>query len=170
MTDLPPLLKGKNRGKNTSKRGYMTEYLEYPGQHWVHNLVFNKFLKKCLGFLIDFISVPVIAGFTSAAAITIATGQVKALLGIKIGNCSLRGCQRCLKWFFNQNCYQDSQSGSELGSISSETLIRRLSTVKINSKLSFKLQVSHEILNLKNDIEELVRRRKMFWISKNVTE
>ncbi|XP_023344261.1 sodium-independent sulfate anion transporter [Eurytemora carolleeae] len=37
-----------------------------------------------LGFLIDFISVPVIAGFTSAAAITIATGQVKALLGIKI--------------------------------------------------------------------------------------
>ena len=29
-----------------------------------------------LGFLIDFISVPVIAGFTSAAAITIASSQV----------------------------------------------------------------------------------------------
>ena len=29
-----------------------------------------------LGFLIDFISVPVIAGFTSAAALTIATSQV----------------------------------------------------------------------------------------------
>ena len=30
-----------------------------------------------LGFLIDFISVPVISGFTSAAALTIASGQIK---------------------------------------------------------------------------------------------
>ena len=89
--------KGKKWEKLQPRAGTWREYLEYPGQHWVHNLVFNKFLKKCLGFLIDFISVPVIAGFTSAAAITIATGQVKALLGIKIGNCLLRGCQRCLK-------------------------------------------------------------------------
>jgi len=37
-----------------------------------------------LGFLIDFISVPVIAGFTSAAAITIASSQVKGLLGVVI--------------------------------------------------------------------------------------
>jgi len=37
-----------------------------------------------LGFLIDFISVPVIAGFTSAAAITIASGQIKGLLGINV--------------------------------------------------------------------------------------
>ena len=37
-----------------------------------------------LGFLIDFISMPVIAGFTSAAAITIASGQIKGLLGIYI--------------------------------------------------------------------------------------
>merc|ERR1719422_2427018 len=37
-----------------------------------------------LGFLIDFISVPVIAGFTSAAAITIASGQIKGLLGIHV--------------------------------------------------------------------------------------
>jgi len=37
-----------------------------------------------LGFMIDFISVPVIAGFTSAAAITIASGQVKSLLGLEI--------------------------------------------------------------------------------------
>jgi len=37
-----------------------------------------------LGFLIDFISMPVIAGFTSAAAITIATSQVKSLLGLTI--------------------------------------------------------------------------------------
>ncbi len=39
-----------------------------------------------LGFLIEFISTPVIAGFTSAAAITIASGQVKSLLGLTIAN------------------------------------------------------------------------------------
>ncbi|XP_022178519.1 sodium-independent sulfate anion transporter-like [Myzus persicae] len=37
-----------------------------------------------LGFLIDFISGPVSAGFTSAAAIVIATSQLKDLLGINI--------------------------------------------------------------------------------------
>ncbi len=37
-----------------------------------------------LGFVIDFISVPVTAGFTSAAAITIASGQVKSIFGLDI--------------------------------------------------------------------------------------
>ncbi|ELK12273.1 sodium-independent sulfate anion transporter isoform X2 [Pteropus alecto] len=37
----------------------------------------------CLGFLLDFISCPVIKGFTSAAAITIGFGQVKNLLGLR---------------------------------------------------------------------------------------
>ncbi|CAH0563574.1 unnamed protein product [Brassicogethes aeneus] len=36
-----------------------------------------------LGFLVDFVSTPVVAGFTSAGAITIATAQVKNLLGLK---------------------------------------------------------------------------------------
>ncbi|KAK0169455.1 hypothetical protein PV327_011559, partial [Microctonus hyperodae] len=49
------------------------------------------FLKGCiisllsifhLGFLLDFISLPVITGFTSAAAISIASSQFKPLLGI----------------------------------------------------------------------------------------
>ncbi|XP_057330221.1 sodium-independent sulfate anion transporter-like [Microplitis mediator] len=39
-----------------------------------------------LGFLIDFISGPVSVGFTSAAAIIIATSQVKDILGIRISN------------------------------------------------------------------------------------
>jgi len=34
------------------------------------------------GFLLDFISLPVITGFTSAAAINIASSQFKSLLGI----------------------------------------------------------------------------------------
>ena len=37
-----------------------------------------------LGLVIDFMSVPVNAGFTSAAAITIASSQVGALLGIQM--------------------------------------------------------------------------------------
>jgi sodium-independent sulfate anion transporter 11 len=35
------------------------------------------------GFLVEFISLPVTAGFISAAAITIASSQLKGLLGIK---------------------------------------------------------------------------------------
>lgn len=37
-----------------------------------------------LGFVIDFISVPVTAGFTSAAALTIACGQIKSIFGLDI--------------------------------------------------------------------------------------
>jgi len=37
-----------------------------------------------IGFLINFIGRPVISGFTSAAAVTIGTTQIKSLLGIKI--------------------------------------------------------------------------------------
>ena len=37
-----------------------------------------------LQFLIDFISVPVLAGFTSAAAIKIATSQLKGMLGLSL--------------------------------------------------------------------------------------
>ncbi|XP_048221051.1 sodium-independent sulfate anion transporter-like isoform X1 [Perognathus longimembris pacificus] len=36
-----------------------------------------------LGFLLDFVSCPVIKGFTSAAAVTIGVGQVKNLLGLR---------------------------------------------------------------------------------------
>ncbi|CAH2037358.1 unnamed protein product, partial [Iphiclides podalirius] len=36
-----------------------------------------------LGFLVDFVSLPVVSGFTSAAAITIASSQIKGLLGLR---------------------------------------------------------------------------------------
>lgn len=35
-----------------------------------------------LGFLVEFFSVPVISGFTTAAALSIASSQLKSLLGI----------------------------------------------------------------------------------------
>ncbi|XP_023942591.2 sodium-independent sulfate anion transporter [Bicyclus anynana] len=36
-----------------------------------------------LGFLVEFVSLPVVSGFTSAAAITIASSQIKGLFGLK---------------------------------------------------------------------------------------
>jgi len=44
-----------------------------------------------LGFLIDFISAPVIAGFVSAAALTIASGQLKGLLGLHVAKTEEEG-------------------------------------------------------------------------------
>ena len=44
-----------------------------------------------LGFLIDFISVPVIAGFTSAAALTIASGQVSRRKSVTMFTCFSSG-------------------------------------------------------------------------------
>ena len=46
------------------------------------------------GFLIDFIAAPVVAGFASAAAFTIATTQIESLLGLKFdaeGFLNIRG-------------------------------------------------------------------------------
>ena len=37
-----------------------------------------------LGFLVDFVSAPVISGFTSAASVTIAVSQLKNLLGLQV--------------------------------------------------------------------------------------
>ncbi|XP_053674299.1 sodium-independent sulfate anion transporter-like [Anopheles nili] len=63
----------------------------YVGNAGVEFAILSAFMTGCvilllgmlnLGFLVQFISFPVTAGFTSAAAITIASGQVKSLLGI----------------------------------------------------------------------------------------
>src|SRR4051794_757263 len=39
-----------------------------------------------LGFLLEFISVPVLSGFISAAAIVIMLGQIPSLFGITVGS------------------------------------------------------------------------------------
>ena len=56
-----------------------------------------------LGFVIDFISVPVTAGFTSAAALTIACGQVKSLFGLHIEHHEhIEGVHgRWIEWYKN---------------------------------------------------------------------
>lgn len=40
-------------------------------------------LPRVSGFIIDFVSMPVISGYTSAAALIIASSQLKGLLGLK---------------------------------------------------------------------------------------
>lgn len=42
----------------------------------------NYFSFSSIGFLVDFVSTPVVAAFTSAGAVTIASAQVKNLLGL----------------------------------------------------------------------------------------
>ena len=52
-----------------------------------------------LGFLIDFFSLPVIAGFTSAAAITIASSQVGSfdhILNLSFSHFSGKVCWECM--------------------------------------------------------------------------
>ncbi|XP_071743295.1 sodium-independent sulfate anion transporter isoform X2 [Lepeophtheirus salmonis] len=51
---------------------------------FISGLIILAFGLLQLGFVVDFISVPVIAGFTSAAAITIACTQIKGILGLDI--------------------------------------------------------------------------------------
>lgn len=44
----------------------------------------NKFsIQLFSGFLVDFVSAPVVSGFTSAAALIIASSQLKGLFGLK---------------------------------------------------------------------------------------
>ncbi|TRY69381.1 hypothetical protein TCAL_07206 [Tigriopus californicus] len=68
-----------------------------------------------LGFIIDFISVPVTAGFTSAAALTIASSQVKDLFGLKIVEKShfegVHGTWIDIVWNFESFRYQDTILG-----------------------------------------------------------
>lgn len=63
------------------------------------------------GFLLDFISLPVITGFTSAAAINIASSQFKSLLGIPGRAESFLDSLRAIFANINQIRYQDTLLG-----------------------------------------------------------
>ncbi|KAL0105639.1 hypothetical protein PUN28_015852 [Cardiocondyla obscurior] len=78
------------------------------------------FLKGCiiallgifhLGFLLDFISLPVITGFTSAAAINIASSQFKSLLGISGKSESLLDALIAICKNFDEFRYEDTLLG-----------------------------------------------------------
>lgn len=44
----------------------------------------------------EFVSIPVVSGFTSAAAFTISSSQLKGLLGLKFKSSSFVGAWKCL--------------------------------------------------------------------------
>ncbi|XP_050454743.1 sodium-independent sulfate anion transporter-like isoform X2 [Cataglyphis hispanica] len=78
------------------------------------------FLKGCiiallgiyhLGFLLDFVSLPVITGFTSAAAINIASSQFKSLLGIPGRTENFLDSLIAIFKHLNQIRYQDTLLG-----------------------------------------------------------
>lgn len=64
-----------------------------------------------LGFLLDFISLPVITGFTSAAAINIASSQFKSLLGISGRTESFLDSLKAIFKNLDQIRYQDTLLG-----------------------------------------------------------
>ena len=60
-------------------------YLYWSGQRWTFTFLQEGWVMAFLplaGFLINFISVPVTSGFTSAASVTIALSQLKGILGL----------------------------------------------------------------------------------------
>lgn len=63
------------------------------------------------GFLLDFISLPVITGFTSAAAINIASSQFKSLLGISGRTESFLDSLKAIFKNLDQIRYQDTLLG-----------------------------------------------------------
>lgn len=65
----------------------------------------------CAGFLIDFISGPVSVGFTSAAAILIATAMLKDLLGLPVGGNKFLGTVEAVVTHLGQTRLWDTLLG-----------------------------------------------------------
>uniref|UniRef100_T1J2U4 STAS domain-containing protein n=1 Tax=Strigamia maritima TaxID=126957 RepID=T1J2U4_STRMM len=81
-----------------------------------------------LGFLIDFISAPVISGFSSAAAIIISTTQLKGLLGVHIDDETFMGVVTTIQEKKNLINYYDLGLG--LGCVLLLFLLRILGTIR----------------------------------------
>ena len=61
------------------------------------------------GFLLNFVSAPVISAFTSTVAIQVATSQVKGLLGLKVKK-NVKSWTYILPGCLNQSLYRDARS------------------------------------------------------------
>ncbi|KAL6261210.1 hypothetical protein P5V15_008735 [Pogonomyrmex californicus] len=114
------------------------------------------FLKGCiiavlgifhLGFLLNFISLPVITGFTSAAAINIASSQFKSLLGIPGRTESFLDSLIAIFKNLNQIKYQDTLLG--IGTIAVLVLLKNIPgkrTGTIFQKIGWLLALSRNAL------------------------
>ncbi|VVC31761.1 SLC26A/SulP transporter domain,STAS domain,Sulphate anion transporter, conserved site [Cinara cedri] len=85
-----------------------------------------------LGFVVEFVSMPVTGGFTSAAAIMMASSQIKGLFGISYH------AKNCLEMWvkFSENIKNARMADTAMGLISIIVLIllKSLKNIKINSK------------------------------------
>lgn len=90
-----------------------------------------------LGFLIDFISSPVISGFSSAAAIIICSTQMKGLLGIKIEDENVISVLTALVNQIQTIKYWDMSLG--LGCIVLLLILRRLGSIQWSAETPSKL-------------------------------
>ncbi|XP_045582275.2 sodium-independent sulfate anion transporter isoform X2 [Procambarus clarkii] len=91
-----------------------------------------------LGFLINFISKPVICGFTSAAAITIASSQLKGLFGLSYSSDGIIETYKNLFKHIGETRWQDLTLG--ISTIIILLLLRKLKDLK-----AVKVQVTDEM-------------------------
>ncbi|CAG8592920.1 3151_t:CDS:2, partial [Acaulospora colombiana] len=94
-----------------------------------------------LGIVTNIISAPVIAGFTTGSAVTIATGQVPGLLGIK-GIDTTRACYLVIIDIFSR--LSDTKKDAIIGLISLFVLSAiKFSTAYLSKRLPKNVSVSH---------------------------
>ncbi|CAH1180338.1 unnamed protein product [Phaedon cochleariae] len=85
-----------------------------------------------LGVLIDFISIPVTVGFTSATSVVIATSQLKSLLGLKIKSSDFLDTMTKVISNIHQTRVNDLILG--VSCIASLMLLRKLKDVRVHKK------------------------------------
>ncbi|XP_044758384.1 sodium-independent sulfate anion transporter-like isoform X2 [Coccinella septempunctata] len=85
-----------------------------------------------LGVLIDFISIPVTVGFTSATSVIIATSQLKSLLGLKISSSGFLDTITKVLQNLNKTRYTDCILG--VSCILVLMFLRKLKNVKVHGK------------------------------------
>ncbi|KAL3272434.1 hypothetical protein HHI36_013915 [Cryptolaemus montrouzieri] len=85
-----------------------------------------------LGVLIDFISIPVTVGFTSATSVIIAASQLKSLLGLQISSSGFLDTIQKVVQNINKTRYTDCMLG--ILCILVLMMLRKLKNVKLNAK------------------------------------
>ncbi|XP_070162722.1 sodium-independent sulfate anion transporter [Polyergus mexicanus] len=84
-----------------------------------------------LGVLIDFISIPVTVGFTSATSVIIVVSQLKGLLGLKISSQGF--LDTLIKVFQNINDTNPWDAGMSFSCIAILLLFRKMKDIKLNN-------------------------------------
>ncbi|KAH9628522.1 hypothetical protein HF086_008042, partial [Spodoptera exigua] len=101
-------------------------------QYGLYSSFMGPFVYAIMGFLVEFISVPVVSGFTSAAALTIASSQVKGLLGLRYNADTFVSTWK--NFFKHVGEARLSDSMLSLGCIIVLTVMKAMKDIKIKDK------------------------------------